>query len=102
MAAGGHGVGLQVLWSPNVVEEFVTYSNELRLYSVIGAEVLCNNQYYILVTINNYGPFHFRKAMKRKLAQVCTHSVLCWSSALHSHCSSLNQTFLCHRCTLAE
>ena len=37
MAAGG--VQVQVLWSPNETREFATYSNELRLYSVLNTEV---------------------------------------------------------------
>lgn len=35
----GMAAGVQVLWSPNDPSEFVTYSNDLRLYNVLDAEV---------------------------------------------------------------
>ena len=31
--------GVQVLWSPNEPSVFATYSNELKLYNVLDAEV---------------------------------------------------------------
>lgn len=39
MAAGGMHGKVQVLWSPNEAREFATYGNELKLYTVISAEV---------------------------------------------------------------
>lgn len=62
--AGGR---LEVFWSPNSQDKFITWGSDISLYQVKNTSVKddissthCKKLYYLIITMCSYLIFHFR------------------------------------------